>query len=126
CVAPVRTATIDERTGPLAWKVHWRQPVPARRAWITPPALPTNTWPSITVGCANAVTSPSKPNAHFSVSRRTCSMLKRAVSADWNREFVEVGLHPFHAAFGGSTNLTLRSVQNAEGGGADVEPATPR
>src|SRR5437588_9370046 len=115
-----------ERTGPLAWNVHWRQPVSARKAWITPPALPTKTSPSITVGCANAVTSPSNPNAHLSFSRRTCSTLKRAASADWKRELLEVGLHPFHAVVAGSTSFTVRSRQNAEGKGVAGESARPR
>jgi hypothetical protein len=39
-------------------------------ACTTPPALPTKTYPSRIVGGANAVTSPSKPNAHLSLSLR--------------------------------------------------------
>ena len=48
------TASSAARTGPFAWNTHFKHPVSARIACTTPPALPTNRWPSSTVGCAKA------------------------------------------------------------------------
>ena len=104
-----------ERTGPLAWKVHWMQPVSARRAWITPPALPTNTWPSMTVGCANAVTSPSNPNAHFSFSARHLVDGEPGARRGLKPRVVGAGLQPFHADAGVAAASRVRSLQKARG-----------
>ena len=78
---PPPSAFCAARTGPLAWNVHSRQPLSVRMAWTRPAALPTNRCPSSTVGCEYADTSPSKPNAHFSFRRATCSALRPAAAA---------------------------------------------
>jgi hypothetical protein len=109
----------------VAWNVHCRQPLSARNACTTPPALPTNTCPPMTVGCANAEMSPSKPNAHFNFNRGTCAVVSFATAAGANRALSRAGLQPFHA-LAGTDRRTLRSGQYAAGGGVGSGPGLPR
>ena len=105
------TASSAARTGPFAWNTHFKHPVSARIACTMPPALPTNRWPSSTVGCAKAEASPSKPKAHFSLRFLTCSTRSPAPACDWKRALSVPGLQPFHAMVGLAASRIERSVQ---------------
>src|SRR5262245_34484293 len=70
----------------------------------------------MTVGCAKAFKSPSKPKAHFSLRFFTCGTSRPAASAGWNRAFVDVELQPFHCFFELAASLMVRSAQYAAAG----------
>src|SRR5262245_57904550 len=85
-----------------------------------------NTWLPITVGWANAEMSPSKPNAHFSFNRETCSGVSLASAAGAKRELFEEGLQPFQIGDTVASIETERSRQNASGRGIGSPPGFPR
>src|SRR5262245_47562305 len=104
---------IAERTGPLARNNQWMQPVRASSACTAPLALPTKSVPFTTVGALNATTSPAKPYAHSSSSRRMSLARKPAASAPWNRALSPAGLHPDQLACMGSDMMFVSAAHDA-------------
>ena len=67
----MRAMVTAARTAASALNTQCTQPVAALSAYTAPLCVPTNTRPPTIVGCASALSSPGKPNAHLSFRRGT-------------------------------------------------------
>src|SRR5262245_57545564 len=90
-----------------------------------PPALPTNTCPSMPVGCPHAQMAPPQPNAHFSFRLGMVDGVRLVWAAGTYRALSAAGLQPFQAATGLRGSATLRFAQNADGAGSGSAPGLP-
>src|SRR5687767_8113848 len=83
------------RTAAPAWNVQYEQPVRESSEYTPPVALPTNTRPPTTAGCANADVASGNPNAHRNFSLGTSAALRPAIAAGWKRALESSAPQPF-------------------------------